>query len=154
MDGSTIIARWRQCAPLRNACFLGPRRVQIPNASRSVRPFLHSSRQRAPLYFTMGRPLPSKLPLLTGYLDPNLIYDSLGPSESIIQTAYRSVQSFLQGSLLWQTDRCRALRLVVFVIWRARGQQGHRAGYPRWPLVAADAGGVGRGTAATDWGHS
>ena len=49
---------------------------------------------------------------------------------------------------------CRALRIVVFVNWRARGQQGHRAGYPHWPLVAADAGGVGRGTAATDWGHS
>jgi len=105
MDGSTIITRWRQCAPLHNACFLWPRRVQIPNASRSVRPFLHSSRLGAPLYFTMGRPLPSKLPLLTGDLDPHITHDSLGPSDPIIQTAYRSIQSFLQGSLLWQTDR-------------------------------------------------
>jgi len=36
---------------------------------------------------------------------PHLIHGSLGPSESSTPTASRSVQLFLQGSLVWQTDR-------------------------------------------------
>jgi len=43
---------------------------------------------RASLYFKMGRPFPSKLPLF------------LGPPEPSTQTAFRSNQPFLQGSLL------------------------------------------------------
>jgi len=39
-----------------------------------------------------------------GDLDPHLIHGSLGPPKSSTQTAYRSVESFLQGSLVWQTD--------------------------------------------------
>jgi len=31
MDSSIIFARWRQCAPPRNTCFLAPTRVHIPN---------------------------------------------------------------------------------------------------------------------------
>ena len=31
MDGSMIFARWRQCVPAPNTCFLEPIRVQIPN---------------------------------------------------------------------------------------------------------------------------
>jgi len=50
-------------------------------------------------------PFPSKLPLPTGDLDLHLIHGSLGPPESSTQTASRSVQPFLQGSLVWQTDR-------------------------------------------------
>jgi len=38
-------------------------------------------------------------------LDPHLTHGSLGPPESTTQTASRSVQPFLQGSRLWQTDR-------------------------------------------------
>jgi len=38
-------------------------------------------------------------------LDPNLIHDSLGPPESLTQTASRSVQPFLQGLLVRSTDR-------------------------------------------------
>jgi len=39
-----------------------------------------------------------------GSLDPNLTLDSLDPPESTSQIAFWSVQLFLQGSLLWQTD--------------------------------------------------
>jgi len=35
---------------------------------------------RTSLYFTMGCPFPSKLPLAMGDLHPNLIHDSLGPT--------------------------------------------------------------------------
>jgi len=53
------------------------------------------------LYFTMGRPFPpSKLSFPMGDLDPHLIHGSLGPPEFSTQTAPRSVQPFLQGSLV------------------------------------------------------
>jgi len=35
---------------------------------------------------------------------PYLIHASLGPPESTTETASGSLQPFLQGSLLWQTD--------------------------------------------------
>ena len=51
-------------------------------------------------------PSPRKnCPFPWGNLDPHLIRGSLGPPESPIQTASRSVQPFLQDSLVWQTDR-------------------------------------------------
>ena len=40
-------------------------------------------------------------------LDPLLVHDSLCPSEPKTQTVSWSVQPFLQGSLVWQTDRPR-----------------------------------------------
>jgi len=53
-----------------------------------------------------GPPLPVKIaPSHGAILTSYLIHDSLGPSEPITQMASRSVQPFLQDSLLWQTDR-------------------------------------------------
>jgi len=81
------------CIPL-NAWFLEPTLVQIPN----------SSRQRVALL--NNRPLPPlKLPPSVGDMNPHLINGSLDPLESSTQTASLSVQPFLQGSRLWQTDR-------------------------------------------------
>ena len=58
------------------------------------------------LYFTMGRPFsPKNLPLPMGGSGPHLIHGSPGPPKSSTHTAARSVQPFLQGSLVWQTDR-------------------------------------------------
>ena len=48
---------------------------------------------------------PQNCPCLSGDLDPHVIHGSLDPSESSTQTASRSVQLFLQGSLVWQTDQ-------------------------------------------------
>jgi len=48
---------------------------------------------------------PSKLPLLMLASGPHVICGSLGPSESWTQMAAWSFQLFLQGSLVWQTDR-------------------------------------------------
>jgi len=51
-------------------------------------------------------PLPWKLFLsMRGDLDPHLTHGSLGLPESSTQAASRSVQPFLQGSLVWQRDR-------------------------------------------------
>jgi len=44
-------------------------------------------------------------PFPSGDLDPHLIHGSPGPPKSSTQTAARSVQPFLQGSLVCQTDR-------------------------------------------------
>ena len=63
---------WRQCAftcghtgatwRIRlNLCFLRPTRVTIQTANRSVRPFLHISRQKVPI-LTMGYSFPQNCP--------------------------------------------------------------------------------------------
>jgi len=48
---------------------------------------------------------PKISPFPWGDLDPHLIHGSPGPPKSSTQTAARSVQPFLQGSVGWQTDR-------------------------------------------------
>jgi len=84
---------------------LGPSKPKTQTASRSVQPFLHSSPQSVPILHN-GTPLsPSKLPLPMGIWTPSNTYGSLGPPESKTQTASRSVQPFLQGSIVRQTDR-------------------------------------------------
>jgi len=56
---------------------------------------------RVSLYFTMGCLFRvSKFPFPWGDLDAHLIRGSLGPPESSTEMASRSVQPFLQGSLL------------------------------------------------------
>jgi len=62
-------------------------------------------RVSAILYNGMPLPPPSKLPIPMGDLEPHLIHGSLGSPESSTQTASWSVQAFMQGSLVWQTDR-------------------------------------------------
>ena len=61
--------------------------------------------RRVSLYFTRTTFPPQYCPFQWGDLDPHLIHGSLGPPKSSTQTAYRSVQPFLQGSTLWQTDQ-------------------------------------------------
>jgi len=52
MDGSIVFATWRQCALPWNTCFLAPPSESIPQtASRSVQPFLRSSRQSMPILY-------------------------------------------------------------------------------------------------------
>jgi len=78
---------------------VGPPESTTQTANRSVQLFLHNSRQKVPMLYN-GRPFCPKLPLLMGDLDHNLIRGSLGQPESLTQTASRSVQPFLQGSLV------------------------------------------------------
>jgi len=78
-----------------------------PQPKRQINRFSRSctAHGRKFLFFTVGDPLPPNCPFLWGSR-PNLIHDSLGPSEPKTKTASRSVQPFLQGSLVsvWQTD--------------------------------------------------
>jgi len=60
------------------------------------------------LYFTMGCHFPPQncpFPWGMWSYGPHLIHGSLGPTKSLTQTVSRSLQPFLQGSLVWQTDR-------------------------------------------------
>jgi len=72
---------------------------------------LSTDDRRMSLYFTMGRPFsPKNLRLSMGGSERHLIHGPLGPPKSSTQTASRSIQPFLQGSLVWQdrlTDRPR-----------------------------------------------
>jgi len=80
-------------------------------ASRPVQPFLHSTWEGAILRVGRGGPFatpspPKRLPIPMGDVDRYLIRTwFLGPPESSTQMVSRSVQSFLQGSLLWQRNR-------------------------------------------------
>jgi len=88
--------------------FLGPSKHTNKTASQSVQPFWHRWPPTAPsvliLYNSLPL-LPSKLPITMRDDDLHLIHGSLGPPESSTQTASWSVEPFLQGSLLWQTDK-------------------------------------------------
>jgi len=55
---------------------------------------------KGPYTLRWATPFLSKLPLCMGDMDIHLIHGSLGPPESTTQTASRSVQPFLQGSLV------------------------------------------------------
>jgi len=56
-----------------------------------------------PYTLQWATPSLSKFSLLW-WSGPHLIHGSLGPPESPTQRAFESVQPFLQGSELWQTD--------------------------------------------------
>ena len=79
--------------------FFSPPESSAQMVHRSVQLFLQSSWQCVPTFYN-GQPLLSIAPCHEGIWAPHLMHDSLGPCEPITQTASRSVQPFLQGSLL------------------------------------------------------
>jgi len=87
-----------------NLCFLRPTTVHSPNGKSSGSAVFAQIMAESP-YIYNGCPFPQNCPFPCGYLNLHLIWGSLGLPESSTQTASRSVQPFLQGSLLWQTDR-------------------------------------------------
>ena len=106
MDGSIVFVRWRQHAPTSNTWFPGPTPPisASQTASRSVQPFLHSSRQSPyTLQWATSSPLQNcPFTLWIWTLSNN---GSLGPPETISKTASRTVLPFLQGWQSCQTDR-------------------------------------------------
>ena len=78
----------------------GPSKPTTQTASLSVHPFLRRSAQSVPILYN-GTPLfPQNCPFPWGNLDPDLIHGSLSPPKFPTQTVSRSVQPFLQGSLV------------------------------------------------------
>jgi len=90
--------------PPSNTWFFGPIWAHSPNGISIDSAVFAQMSAECP--YTMGCPIPpSKLPLPMGDLDPHLIRGSQGPTKSSTQTASRSVQPFLQDSLVCHTDR-------------------------------------------------
>ena len=83
---------------------LGPSEPITQMASRSVHQFLHRWPQST-LSFTMTPLSPSKLPLPMWGSGPPHVTCGMWPPESSTQTASGSVQPFLQGSPVSQTNR-------------------------------------------------
>ena len=52
-----------------------------------------------------------------GDLGCRLIHGSLGPPKSTLQMVSQSVQPFLQGSRLWQTDRQTDIYISLWTFW-------------------------------------
>ena len=73
-----------------------------PTTSRLDQPFLHSS-QQCPHTLQWATPSALKIAPFRGDIEPHLIHGSLDPPKS--STVSRSVQPFLQGSLVRQTAR-------------------------------------------------
>ena len=95
MDGSMVLARWRQCAAHLIMLSLARPSPKSQMVFPLVQSFLHSSwRSHYTLQWAKW-----------GDLNPHLIHGSLGPPESPTQTASRSVWPFLHGSVPWQTAR-------------------------------------------------
>jgi len=80
---------------------LGPSEPTTPTIGSAV---LHRWPQ-GPYTLQWDAPFPLKIAPSMGDLDSHLIHGSLGPAEFSTQIAPRLVQPFLQGLLLWQTDR-------------------------------------------------
>jgi len=91
--------------PRSNTWFLRPIGAHSPNGISISSAVFAQMTAECPYTLQCDVPSPSKLPLPMGDLGPHLILVSLGPPESSTQTASRSEQPLLQGSLVWQTDR-------------------------------------------------
>ena len=85
--------------------FLWPARAHNPNGITIGSADFCTDDRAVSLYFTMSLPFTLKIALPMGYLHPHSIYGSLDPPKSSTQMAFRLVQAFLQGSLVWQTNR-------------------------------------------------
>jgi len=84
---------------------LGPWEPTTQIAPRSVQPCLHRWPRSVPILYNSLPVSPSKLPLPMLASGPHVIRGSFGPPESGTQMTTWSFQPFLQGSLVWQTDR-------------------------------------------------
>ena len=115
-----ISSHWRHLA--NTIELLHPSAHLSPQSKRQIDRFSRfcTAACRVSLYFTMVRPfLPQNCPFPWGWgSGPHVIHASLGPAESSTQTATRSRQPFLQGSLVRQTDRLRRWVLSVFGLCR------------------------------------
>ena len=98
MAGSIVFASWRQCAPhVIHVMLPWPTRLHIPNDTSIGSAAFAQLRAKSSYILQWAAPSPSKLPRRKGDLNLHQIHGSLGPPESILQTASRSVQPFCRA---------------------------------------------------------
>jgi len=91
--------------PPSNTCLLALSQVHPKrHLDRFSRFCTAHGRASVPILYS-GRPPPQNCSFPWGHVGPHLIHGSLGPPECSTQMASRSVQPFLQGSLLLGADR-------------------------------------------------
>jgi len=113
---------------------LVPSETTNQTASRSIQPFFAQNTVQYPYILQWDAPSSVKVAPSHGGSGPHLIHGSLGLLESTTQTASRSVQPFVQGSLVWQTDRPTDRgRGHICIIWRIRLNRPSAAAM--WPYV-------------------
>ena len=109
-DVSIVFARWCQCAHMGghigatwqiqlNLCFLQHTRVHSPNG-KSICSAISAQLTAESPYTLQWAPLSPKIAPSHGGSGPHVRHDSLDPPEFTSQTTFRSVQPFLQGSLV------------------------------------------------------
>ena len=92
--------------PPSNTLFLRPIRAHNPNGIHIGSAVFAQTTVEYPYTLQWDAHSPQKIcPFPWGDLESHLIHGSPGPPKSSTKKAARSVQSFLQGSLVWQTDR-------------------------------------------------
>jgi len=98
MDGLIACARWCQCTPhLTHACLWAHPR---PQPKRHLYRFSRfcAAHGTVPIFYNEPPLFSLEIATLQGDLLFHLIHGSFTPSELTTQTAYRSAQTFLQGS--------------------------------------------------------
>jgi len=95
--------KWRIWTPCNTWC-LGPMRAHNPNGTSIGSAVFSQMTAECPYTLQLFACFPSKLPLPMLASGPCNTW-FIGPTESKTQMATWSFQPFLQGSLVWQTDR-------------------------------------------------
>jgi len=90
------------CTP-HNTCFLGPTPVFNPNGILIGSAVF--AQLKCPHTLQWAAIPPVKIASFHGRSGSHLIYGCLDPPDSSVQTASRLIHPFLQGSLVWHTDR-------------------------------------------------
>jgi len=101
IDGSVLFARWRQCAPASNTCFLDPPESSSQTTSWLVQPFFSQLTVESSYTLQWATSSSSKLPMHMCDLDTPLSNVCAHPSS---QMASQSGLQCLQGLQAWQTD--------------------------------------------------
>ena len=91
--------------PSCNTWFLGSMRAHNLNGTSICSAVFAQMTAKCPYTLQWFAHFPLKIALLIGDLDSHVIHGSLGQLESSTPTAFRSLLPFLQGSLVWETDR-------------------------------------------------
>jgi len=95
MDDSAVFARCQQCDRIHLNQHIGRTGSAVPSAAKSL--WVYRPPDIAGNMSWAGALTPSKLPLRAWESGPHLIHASVGPPDSVSQTASRSVQPFLEG---------------------------------------------------------
>jgi len=124
--------------PPSNTWFLQPIRAHKPNGIPIGSAVFGQATVECPYTLQLDAHSPPKFaPSHGGDLDPHLIRGSQAHPSTQTQTAARSVQPFLQGSLVWQTDHAtRSVRIGrIYVRSTAMRPKNNRASLVRPTLI-------------------